>query len=139
MQKRSGLDSLRNSILSLPPRKKPTDWRIWYRLRRNITVYASSPKAGLSASSPGSSENYMIWKESTSFRTWDRGTKRLHHQIPSRDPVPSHPGTPPKSSGSAPQPQHRLRFSFSTQRNTYTCKNPQDQILKARINYADIA
>lgn len=50
-----------------PSSKKKMDWPIWKGLRRNITVYASSPTVGLSSSSPGSSKNYMIWKESTSI------------------------------------------------------------------------
>lgn len=94
------------------------DWPIWNGLRRNITVYASSPKVEIFSSSPGSSKNYMIWKESTSIGTWDL------RRITSSDTFPGtlSPATatlePPASFGFCTQPQYRLCFSFSTQRNT---------------------
>lgn len=41
-------------------KKKKMDWLIWNRLRRNITVYANSPKVERFSSSPGSSKSYRI-------------------------------------------------------------------------------
>lgn len=94
MQKRSGLDSLRNSILSLPPRTKQKDRRIWNGLRTNTAAYASSPKAGLSSWSPGSSENYRIWKESASLGTWDPRRITSADAFPGPCPQPPPPWSP---------------------------------------------
>lgn len=134
MQKRSGLDSLRNSILSLPPRTKQTDWRIWNGLRRNMTVYASSPKAGLSSSSPGSSENYMIWKESTSFGTWDSRRITSPDTFPGPCPQPQPPWNPLRALALHPSHSTDCASHFPPEGTHIRVKTRRIKFLKARIN-----
>lgn len=117
-----------------PSSKKNPDWSVWNGLSWNTTVYSSSPKGWLFSSSLGFSKNYFIWEENTSVGTW------ALRRITSPDTFlevciqPQPPWSLLRALAFAPQPQHRLCFSFSTHRNPCTCKIPQDQILKARIN-----